>query len=76
VGDIISRKIEAAQWGDAVVDRLAEWALDYILGETHQFVGLNFVNTQWTGLRDVEVELSLEPRCHHPTRPSAVRTGA
>jgi hypothetical protein len=51
------------------------WALDYMGGETHQFVGLNFVRTQWADLREIEVGFSLEPRCHHPARPSAVRTG-
>ena len=53
----------------------ALWALDYMRGKTHQFVGLNFVRAQWTELREVEGGLSLEPRCHQPTRPSAVRTG-
>jgi hypothetical protein len=50
-------------------------ALDDVRCQTHQLVWLNLVTAERAGKREDEVGLSFEPRRHHPTRPSAVRTG-
>ncbi|MEA3007521.1 MAG: hypothetical protein QOI94_2790, partial [Acidobacteriaceae bacterium] len=50
-------------------------ALDGVRCQTHQLILLNLVATKRTSLREVEIGLSFEPRHHHPTRPSAERTG-
>jgi hypothetical protein len=50
-------------------------ALDDVRCQTHQFVRLNLVAAERAGKREVEVGLAFEPRRHHPTRPSAERTG-
>jgi len=50
-------------------------ALDDVRCQTYQLVWLNLVTAERAGQREDEVGLSFEPRRHHPTRPSAVRTG-
>jgi hypothetical protein len=50
-------------------------ALDDVRCQAHQLVRLNLVAAKWASLREVEAGLSFEPRRHHPTRPSAERTG-
>jgi hypothetical protein len=50
-------------------------ALDGVRCQAHQLVRLNLVTAKWARLREVEMGLSFEPWRHHPTRPSAERTG-
>jgi hypothetical protein len=50
-------------------------ALDNVRCQTHQFVWLSLVSAERAGHREDEVGFSFEPRRHHPTRPSAFRTG-
>jgi hypothetical protein len=50
-------------------------ALNDVRCQRHPLVRLNLVAAKWARLREVEVGLSFEPRRHHPTRPSADRTG-
>jgi hypothetical protein len=50
-------------------------ALDDVRCQTYQLVWLNLVTAERTGQREDKVGLSFEARRHHPTRPSAVRTG-
>ena len=50
-------------------------ALDDARRQAHQFVRPNPVAAKWARQREVEGGLSFEPRRHHPTRPSAERTG-
>jgi len=58
-----------------VEDSAALRALDDVRCQAHQLAGVNLVAAKRAGKREVEVGLSFEPRCHRPTRPSAVPTG-
>jgi hypothetical protein len=58
-----------------VEDSAALRALEDVRCQAHQLVRLNLVAAKRAGKREVEVGLSFEPRCHRPTRPSAVLTG-
>jgi alkanesulfonate monooxygenase SsuD/methylene tetrahydromethanopterin reductase-like flavin-dependent oxidoreductase (luciferase family) len=68
-------------WWGAGTNATAVWtaaafrALDDVRCQAHQLVRLNLVPAKWARLREVEVGLSFEPRRHHPSRPSAERTG-
>jgi hypothetical protein len=73
-----SRPSGGADWFPAI--HLVEYsaalrALDDVRCQTHQLVRLNLVTAERAGKREDEAGLSFKPRRHHPTRPSAERTG-
>src|ERR1700722_2685473 len=70
-----SRRADGFHAGHLVEDSAALRALDDVRAQAHQLAGLNLVAAKRAGKREVEVGLSFEPRCHRPTRPSAVVTG-
>ena len=70
-----SRRADGFHAGHLVEDSAALRALDDVRAQAHELAGLNLVAAKRAGKREVEVGLSFEPRCHRPTRPSAVVTG-
>src|ERR1700677_1726312 len=70
-----SRRADGSPGGHLIEGSATLRALDDVRGHAHQLARLNLVAAKRARKREVEVGLSFEPRCHRPTRPSAVVTG-